>query len=89
MSNSAGPSDAHADFREPGHVAYPSEFVHHYRAQGWWSGRTLPADLAAAAERHWSSRALVTPEREWTYAELFTTAARFGRGLADKTTLAW
>jgi 2,3-dihydroxybenzoate-AMP ligase len=70
-----------------GHVGYPPEYRDRYRAQGWWTGRTLPADLVAAARSHWPERALITPEREWTYAGLFTTAAGLARGLADKTVL--
>lgn len=68
-------------------MGYPPEYRDRYRAQGWWSGRTLPADLVAAARLHWSERALITTEREWTYAELYTTAARFAGGLAAHTAL--
>ena len=72
---------------EEGHVGYPPEYRDRYRALGWWTGQTLPADLVAAARSHWSQRALITPEAEWTYAELFTAAARLARGLVDQTVL--
>ena len=72
---------------DEGHVGYPPEYRDRYRALGWWTGQTLPADLVAAARSHWSQRALITPEAEWTYAELFTAAARLARGLVDQTVL--
>jgi 2,3-dihydroxybenzoate-AMP ligase len=88
MSSSVAPRLVADHQVDEGHVGYPTEDRDRYRAQGWWTGRTLPADLVAAALSHWPERALITPEVEWTYAELFTAAARLARGLVARTSLA-
>lgn len=64
-----------------GAIAYDPESVQEFRRRGWWTGRTLPAELLEAGRRHSSSVALVTPHVEWTYAEVFDRAAAFGAGL--------
>lgn len=55
-----------------------------YRSNGTWSGRTLPADLVAAAQLHKETTALVTDEGSWTYQALFSDACRFAHGLVVK-----
>jgi 2,3-dihydroxybenzoate-AMP ligase len=87
MSSSVAPRLVVDGRGEEGHVGYPPEYRDRYRSCGWWTGRTLPADLVAAARSHWFRRALITPESEWTYAELFTAAAQLARGLLDRTSL--
>jgi 2,3-dihydroxybenzoate-AMP ligase len=87
MSGTVAPQSLAYRYDGEGHVGYPPEYRDRYRRLGWWSGQTLPADLVAAARLHWSRRALITPESEWTYAELFAAAARLARGLADQTVL--
>lgn len=62
-------------------VPYDRESVDRFRQHGWWTGRTLPAELIDAARTHADRVALVTPEIEWTYAELFDSAAHFAGGL--------
>lgn len=74
MSNHASPP-------EEGLVPYDEETMRHYRRQGWWTGRSLPAELDRAAARHTDEVALITPEVAWTYGELFGAARSFGRGL--------
>lgn len=63
-------------------VPYDRESIDRFRQQGWWTGRTLPAELLDAATNHADRVALVTPEVEWTYAELFHRATCFAGGLA-------
>jgi 2,3-dihydroxybenzoate-AMP ligase len=87
MSSSVSPQSLVDRQDDEGHVGYPPEYRDRYRALGWWTGQTLPAELVAAARSHWSQSALITPEVEWTYAELFTSAARLARGLIGQTVL--
>lgn len=63
-------------------VPYDRESIDRFRRQGWWTGRTLPAELLDAAGSHTDRVALVTPEVEWTYAELFDRATAFASGLS-------
>jgi 2,3-dihydroxybenzoate-AMP ligase len=70
-----------------GLVPYPDPVVARYRAEGLWSGRTLPAELVAAASAHAGRTALITPEGRWTYRDLFDTARRFAAGLPERTAL--
>jgi 2,3-dihydroxybenzoate-AMP ligase len=68
-------------------VPYPEDFVAEYRAAGYWNGRTLPAELKAAALKHADRTALVTPEVTFSYQELYTSAERFAAGLVEATSL--
>ncbi|WP_238608056.1 AMP-binding protein [Amycolatopsis sp. Poz14] len=52
-----------------------------YRRAGLWAGRSLPAELLAAARRHGGRTALVSEGVAWSYDELFDTASRFAAGL--------
>lgn len=88
MSSIGAPRSLVDRHDDEGHVGYPPEYRDRYRALGWWTGQTLAADLVTAARSHWPERALITSEVEWTYAELFTAAARLARGLLDQTELA-
>lgn len=62
-------------------VPYDKQTCDHYRRRGWWTGRSLPAALAEAADEHADVVGLVTPEVSWTYGEVFDRARRFARGL--------
>jgi 2,3-dihydroxybenzoate-AMP ligase len=53
-----------------------------FRREGWWTGRSLPAELVLAAEASAGRPALVTPEVSWNYRDLLDEATRFGAGLA-------
>ena len=53
-----------------------------FRREGWWTGRSLPAELVLAAEAGAGRPALVTPEVSWSYSDLLDEATRFGAGLA-------
>lgn len=70
-----------------GLVPYAAEDVARYRHNGWWSGRTLSEELVQSAGEHESRRALVTPEVEWTYDELFTQSSCFAAGLKERAGL--
>lgn len=70
--------------KEPGLVPFDNDSCARYRAAGIWSGRTLPAELSAAAEKHAGRTALVTSEGSWTYARLFEQAGHFARGLTSR-----
>ncbi|MEV6007843.1 AMP-binding protein [Streptomyces sp. NPDC051976] len=72
---------------ERGLVTYPEKAVAEYRATGYWTGRTLPAELRAAAHEHADRQALITPEVALTYEELFTLAENFAAGLVEATEL--
>jgi 2,3-dihydroxybenzoate-AMP ligase len=58
-----------------------------FRGLGLWSGRTLAAELTAAACAHRALTALVTTEVRWTYGELLTRSEAFARGLQSTTDL--
>ena len=51
-------------------VPYPAQFVERYRHEGLWGTMTIGAELHATAVRHPGTHALVTGERQVTYAEL-------------------
>ncbi|MFJ9031042.1 (2,3-dihydroxybenzoyl)adenylate synthase [Streptomyces sp. NPDC102274] len=70
-----------------GLVRYPKEAEARYREAGYWSGRTLPAELMSAAATHADRTALITPEGSWTYHDLFTASQRFAAGLLESTGL--
>lgn len=72
---------------EVGLVTYPEDVVAAYRAAGFWSGRTLPAELIAAGRKHGSADALVTSESVLTYDELYDLAELFAGGLLSTTSL--
>lgn len=72
---------------DPGLVPYPEHLREEYRAKGLWGGRTLPAELAEAAETHREHIALVTPDVRWSYGELLGKASAFASGLSAATTL--
>lgn len=67
--------------RDAGVVPYDEASRAAYRARGWWTGRTLAAELASAARRHADRPALITPEVAWTHGELLDRAAAFAAGL--------
>lgn len=67
-----------------GLVRHDEDSRERYRAQGWWTGRPLPAELLDAAQRHADRVALVTPEVTWSYRELIDVAASFAAGLHDR-----
>lgn len=69
---------------EEGYVAYDTASRERYRSQGWWSGRTLPAELEDAGDRYAEAPALITPEVAWTYRELLDNARAFARGLVER-----
>jgi 2,3-dihydroxybenzoate-AMP ligase len=60
---------------------YDQASVVAYREAGRWTGRSLPADLVAAAERHGARTALIAEGRSWTFTELFGQARRLATGL--------
>lgn len=62
-------------------VMWDRTSVEEFRRHGWWTGRTLPAELLQAGREHSDVVSLVTSEVEWTYAELFDRATAFGAGL--------
>ncbi|WP_427891766.1 (2,3-dihydroxybenzoyl)adenylate synthase [Kribbella sp. GL6] len=68
--------------QDDGYVSYDDSTRDRYRAEGWWSGHTLPAVLEHAAATHAGQTALVTPEVSWTYRELLDRAGAFARGMA-------
>lgn len=72
---------------EDGLVPYPAEVVVRYRSAGYWTGRTLPAELVSAAAAHADRTALIADGISWTYQELFGAAERFAAGLLESTTL--
>ena len=72
---------------DDGLVPYPESFCARYRAEGYWREQSLPAELIASASRHDERTALVTPEKRWTYGELFATARAFAAGLPELTAL--
>ncbi|MEV7289154.1 AMP-binding protein [Streptomyces sp. NPDC093252] len=72
---------------EEGLVPYPADISDAYRAAGFWSGRTLPTELRAAAPQHAERTALITPEQTLGYRELFAAAEKFAAGLAASSGL--
>ena len=72
---------------ETGLVDYPDDVRDRYRRDGLWSGRTLPAELVAAAQTYAGHVALVTPETSLTYSELYRSAAALATGLLRSTGL--
>ncbi|GAA2365913.1 (2,3-dihydroxybenzoyl)adenylate synthase [Dactylosporangium salmoneum] len=62
-------------------VGYPAEFADRYRAEGLWLDRTIPAALRDTARAHAGAPALITPEHEWTYAELVRRVDNVAAGL--------
>jgi 2,3-dihydroxybenzoate-AMP ligase len=58
-----------------------------FRSLGIWSGRTLAAELAAAARAHGTLTALVTTEVRWSYEELLARSEAFARGVQSATDL--
>jgi mycobactin salicyl-AMP ligase len=65
-----------------GFVPFPPDRATHYRAAGYWTGRTVDSMLADAAQR-WPTRvAVVDVARQLTYAELDERADRAAAGLA-------
>lgn len=67
---------------DEGVVPFDSASCERYRGAGWWTGRSLPEDLLAAAGENAGRVALVTPRVTWTYGELFDRARCFAAGLA-------
>ncbi len=72
---------------EAGLVSYPDELVARYRADGYWRGRSLPAELIGALERFADRPGLITPEVRWTYGDLLARSRAFGAGLLAGTDL--
>ena len=72
---------------DTGLVDYPDDVRDRYRRDGLWSGRTLPAELVAAARTYAGHVALVTPETSLTYSELYRSAAALATGLLRSTEL--
>lgn len=66
----------------PGFVRFDEESRERFRACGWWTGRTLPAELVEAVSLHADAVGLVTPEVEWKYGEILSRATSFAAGLA-------
>lgn len=66
---------------DPGLVPYDAASRERYRSAGWWSGRTLPAELVSAARSHFDRVALVTSEVSWTYGQLLANASAFAAGI--------
>lgn len=66
-----------------GLVPLPAEECDRYRAAGLWTGRSLPAELVAAAKAHADRTALVTEEGSWVYRDLFAQAAGFAAGVRE------
>jgi mycobactin salicyl-AMP ligase len=65
-----------------GFVPFPPDRATRYRAAGYWTGRTVDAMLADAAERWPTHVAVVDVARQLTYAELDERADRAASGLA-------
>lgn len=86
MSNIAADHLPRPD-HDPDLVLYPNEDVEDYRARGYWRHMSLPQELLEAADRHADRIALVTPEVQWSYAELAERARHFGAGLRVSTDL--
>jgi 2,3-dihydroxybenzoate-AMP ligase len=70
--------------QEPGLVPFDTDTCARYRESGIWTGRSLPAELSAAAEANAGRTALVTADGSWTYARLFEQAGDLARGLASR-----
>ena len=87
MSNLGYPS-SHQGGPKLGLVPFPESFVRRYREAGYWTGRTLPAELQAARREHGSAVALVTPEGVISYNDLFDEAETLAAGLLSTTSLA-
>lgn len=77
----------HAGPAPGGLVPYPGAVRERYRRAGLWQGRSLGAELAAAATRFGGQTALVTAEVRWSYTELGRRSAAFGAGLLAATPL--
>ena len=69
-------------------IRYDEEARTRFQSQGWWTGRSLPAELLAAARSHADRTALVTAEVSWSYADLFSEAAQFAAGLERRVGVA-
>jgi 2,3-dihydroxybenzoate-AMP ligase len=67
---------------DPGLVSFDPASRARFRREGWWTGRSLPAELVLAAEANAGRTALVTSEVSWSYRELCDEATRFAAGLA-------
>ncbi|MGW6600374.1 (2,3-dihydroxybenzoyl)adenylate synthase [Streptomyces sp. NPDC055036] len=64
-----------------GFVPWPKDTADHYRAKGYWQGRTLGSILRHGARR-WPERTAVTDgERRWSYQELDRQADQLRAGL--------
>jgi 2,3-dihydroxybenzoate-AMP ligase len=68
---------------DSGLAPYDSASRARFRREGWWTGRSLPAELVLAAEEFAGRPALITPEVSWSYRELDDEATRFAAGLAQ------
>jgi mycobactin salicyl-AMP ligase len=67
-----------------GFVPFPADRAAHYRAAGYWTGRTVDSILSEAV-RHWPDRAAVLDggtAHRLSYAELHQRAERAAAGLA-------
>lgn len=71
--------------QDDGWVPFPAEFGDRYRKAGLWAGRSLPAQLLAAAQAHADSTALTTEDGDWTYRDLVDAAAGFAAGVGPVT----
>jgi 2,3-dihydroxybenzoate-AMP ligase len=87
MSNTSESRLLAASTPDPGVVDYPDDARDRYRRDGLWNGRTLPAELVAAARTHPDHVALVTPETSLTYSEIYRSAAALATGLLHSTEL--
>ncbi|MEV3873678.1 AMP-binding protein [Streptomyces sp. NPDC049906] len=85
MANQA--AERPRDIQVDGLVPHPAATAAGYRAAGFWSGRSLPTELVAAAAAHADRTALITPEGSSTYRELFDAARNFATGLLESTGL--
>lgn len=66
---------------DEGLVRYGRGVVERYRADGLWSGASLPSELLSAAEKTSDRRAVTTADESLTYRELFDRSILFARGI--------
>jgi len=67
-----------------GVVPWPEALVREYTARGWWRGRSLGAELWAAADAHPEAIALVDGDVRLTYRSLTARADALASRLVDR-----
>lgn len=67
-----------------GVVPYPVEFAEKYRSAGYWTGQTHADMFAATVARFPDKTAVISGDREITYAELGDRVRRLAAGFLDR-----